>query len=234
MILGKQNEFDIGIHFGLNSEFPNFRWSPLLSQENVPSLCDNDGYCFRSVEELHEHCNIADLQREVYSQLEYLERVKLNFTHMSRHMYALERLRSDMRLSVWGLFREIAEKYKIAIRSTDKIEAEWLTRQGVSVVNQVYTETHDIAAEDKECAYVGLIEDLKPGISELIVHCGYDTKKLRDVTASAPRRAKDFELMMSHRLKELIREEGIILINWRQVPELLRLTYAKGEKEFIC
>ena len=78
------------------------------------------------------------------------------------------------------------------------------------------------AAEEKKNAYTQFLRDLQPGISEFIVHCGYNTEALRKITASAARREQDFHLMMSNAMRRVIQDEGIVLISWRDVPELLK------------
>ena len=224
MIHGLHHElFDTGLHLCLNSEFSDFRWTPLLSNREVPSLYDDKGYCFRTVKELHENFNINELQKEIQAQIRYALDTLLNITHVTRHMYALDGLEGVRREDVWRFIAEMAKQHKVAIRSTDNKEAIWLEKQNTPIVRQVCTESHDIPVDRKKEEYIRLIKNLQPGISEFIVHCGYDRGKLKEITAFASRREKDFELMMDPDIKDVIRGEKIELICWQKVSGLLKM-----------
>ena len=219
----KAKKADLGIHLSFNSEFASFRWPPCLPMSEVPSLCDQYGYCHQEVAVLHERLNVKELENEIYAQMNRLLEAGLSITHLSRHMFALESgLPENKREAVWNILIDFTTKFHLSVRSTNAAEARWLWAHQIPAVYQIIADTHNIAAEEKKNAYTKFLRDLPPGISEFIVHCGYNTEALRRITSSAPRREQDFQLMMSDDLRRVIQDEGIVLISWRDVPELLK------------
>jgi hypothetical protein len=64
------------------------------------------------------------------------------------------------------------------------------------------------------------LRNLKPGVSELIIHCGYDNSELRAITESSARRDGDRRIFTDPATAALIEELGIKLITWKQFHQL--------------
>jgi len=77
-------------------------------------------------------------------------------------------------------------------------------------------ETHD----ERRRNYRRTIESLPPGVSQIIIHCGFDDEELRAVTASASRRDGDRRIFTDDATAKLIEEEGIRLVSWKGLREL--------------
>ena len=74
---------DLGCHITLNSEFPAFRWGPLL--DDVPSLCDRDGYLWPEPGETVAFADPGEVRREMRAQLELLLDTGIEVTHIDSH-----------------------------------------------------------------------------------------------------------------------------------------------------
>jgi hypothetical protein len=74
--------------------------------------------------------------------------------------------------------------------------------------------------EERRENYLKLLRTLKPGVTELIIHCGYDNEELRAITHSASRRDGDRRIFTDPDIAALIRELNIEVITWRQFREM--------------
>jgi len=73
------------------------------------------------------------------------------------------------------------------------------------------------------------MEDLKPGLNEIIIHPGIDNAELQAVTIEHPDfgaawRQRDLNVFRSEEMKSLIKEYNIQLITWKEITEILNLS----------
>jgi hypothetical protein len=75
--------------------------------------------------------------------------------------------------------------------------------------------------------YGTAIKNLKPGLSEMIVHLGHDDAELQAVTIDHPDfgsawRQRDYDVVTSPEFKKILEENHIVLIKWRDLQKLLK------------
>ena len=76
--------------------------------------------------------------------------------------------------------------------------------------------THEMRREN----YLKSLRDLKPGVSELIIHCGFDSEELRGITNSSSNRDGDRRIFTDPEIIAEIKKLGIELISWKQLREM--------------
>jgi len=70
------------------------------------------------------------------------------------------------------------------------------------------------------------IENMKPGLTEIIVHLAYDDAEMKAVSVDHPDygaawRQRDFDYVTSDAFKKLLKEKGIILVKWKDVQGVM-------------
>jgi hypothetical protein len=75
--------------------------------------------------------------------------------------------------------------------------------------------------------YLKTIADLKPGITELIVHLGHDDSELQAVTVNhepygSAWRQRDYDVMNSAEFKKALADNHVIVVKWKDLGKLLR------------
>jgi len=73
------------------------------------------------------------------------------------------------------------------------------------------------------------LKNLKPGVTEFVIHPGYDDQELRAATRERPSwgaawRQRDFDFFTSDQFREILAQQKIQLVTWR---ELARAAAAK-------
>jgi rRNA-processing protein FCF1 len=86
----------------------------------------------------------------------------------------------------------------------------------------VYEELKDEKA-DVRAFWLGIVKNLKPGVTELYIHAGLPTEELKAVTGSWSTRAQEYEVFTNDpEMKATIQKQGIKVISYRPLRDLQR------------
>jgi hypothetical protein len=74
--------------------------------------------------------------------------------------------------------------------------------------------------------YVDAVRHLKPGLTQIIVHLGYDDSELRAVTAGydvfeAKWRQRDYDVMTSPEFQQALKDNDVVLVTWRDIQKAM-------------
>ena len=88
--------------------------------------------------------------------------------------------------------------------------------QGFPTNDYDFLDSYSVDPVNKAAYYAELLHELPIGLSEWAVHPGLDKEELRAIEPEGNHiRQTDFDFLTSQRTEELVREEGIILLDYR-------------------
>ena len=83
----------------------------------------------------------------------------------------------------------------------------------LDALSQFYSgTTHEMRKE----SYLRALRELKPGVSEIIIHCGIDNEELRAITNSSANRDGDRRIFTDPEVCDEIKKLGVEVISWKQ------------------
>jgi hypothetical protein len=97
--------------------------------------------------------------------------------------------------------------------------AERVWQAGLPVLDDLAGGIRGERGKDMVDNAIQMLRDLKPGITQIIVHCSRPTDEFSEISSSGPKRLEELELMLNPRIKKCIEKEGIILTTWRELKE---------------
>jgi predicted glycoside hydrolase/deacetylase ChbG (UPF0249 family) len=217
-----------GIHLTLNSEWGHYRWGPVASREQVPSLIDPDGYLWDNVAQVAQHAKAEEVRIELRAQVARAKQFGVPLSHLDTHMGALVS-RPDL-LEVYvqlGLESDLpvlflrrmdigtSVAYPHLALGRNKFLPQ-LDERNLPVLDALLQFYDGNSHDERRARYVNALRSLKPGVTQLILHCGFDNEELRAITNSSSRRDGDRRVFTEPEIRDLIREQGIELISWKQ------------------
>ncbi len=225
-------ERDYGIHLTLNAEWKHYRWGPVAPREQVPSLIDKDGFLWDNVRQVAENVEAEHAAIELRAQIQRARKFGVPLSHLDTHMGAVV-----SRPDLLEVYVKLGVEYDLPVlfvrnwqgAATQQYPA--LIQRGQQMLRLL--EAHPLPVLDelhqyyggqshaqRRATYIESLRNLRPGFSQLIIHCGYDDAELRAITSSAKRRDGDRRIFMDPEIAKLIRELGIEVITWTQFRQL--------------
>jgi predicted glycoside hydrolase/deacetylase ChbG (UPF0249 family) len=196
------------------------------SKDKVPSLLDSSGYLWPEVEPAVRSLKAEEVEREIRAQIEHAMAVGIHPTHLDSHMGTL-----FARPDLFAVYVKVAHEYKLpflAVRTPQapKELLSLLSEKDV-VLDSVVIAGPQVGAANWKAFYSNAIKNLKPGITEMIVHLGHDDAELQAVTVDHPDygaawRQRDYDAVTSTEFKQALEENHVILIHWKDLKKLLQ------------
>jgi predicted glycoside hydrolase/deacetylase ChbG (UPF0249 family) len=218
-------EADLGLHLTLTSEWKTYRWGPVASRDQVPSLLDPLGYLYPDTGEAVRHIKPEEAAREVRAQVETALKMGIHPTHLDAHMYVLFSSPALM-----AVLANVAHEYHLPflmakIPGTPPDMYAALKPTDV-IVDHVFMASPPIKPDEWLSYYTRVLKTLPPGVSELIVHLAYDDAEMQAVAVDrvdygSAWRQRDFNVMTSPEFRQALKENHITLVTWRELGKLL-------------
>jgi predicted glycoside hydrolase/deacetylase ChbG (UPF0249 family) len=213
-------EIPFGVHLTVISDWVDYRWGPVTSREKVPSLLNQDGY-FHNFEQMPgflAQVKMDELELEFRAQIESVLSANLKPSHLDWHS-----LRIGGRQDIFELMFRLAREYGLALRVMGRSSIEKVQNQGLPVNDYDFLDSYHIDPATKASRYAQMLRGLPEGLSEWAVHPAIANEELLAVEANDNRiRQTDFDFLVSREAKEIVKEEGIILLDYQALQEVWR------------
>jgi chitin disaccharide deacetylase len=217
-LLGEHPDISFGVHLTVICETVHYRWGPLTPREKVPSLIDETGF-FYSVERIPEfltQVKLSELEVEFRAQIEAVLATSLKPTHLDWHC-----LRNGGRADIFEMTVGLAKEYGLAVRVSDRPVIEALQRQGLPTNEYDLLDSYALETIEKSARYAQMLRDIPVGLSEWAVHPGLGNAELQAIEPESWQvRQTDFDFLMSREAREIIQQEGIVLLGYKPLQKV--------------
>jgi predicted glycoside hydrolase/deacetylase ChbG (UPF0249 family) len=210
---------DVGVHLTLNAEWENYRWGPTT---HSPSLLDGDGGFPRTVDDVWEHADLDEVRRELRAQVERAILWGFDVSHLDSHMGTVQ-----LRPEFFDVYLDLAVEFDLPIRlsgaSTERLVGfpfrQLAADEGVLFPDH-FAWVPGVGSRD---LFERVARDLRPGVTEILVHPAVDTPELRAAMPDWESRVDDHRLITADTaLASALDEAGVHRIGYRRLHELQR------------
>jgi predicted glycoside hydrolase/deacetylase ChbG (UPF0249 family) len=231
---------DVGVHMVLNSEWGQYRWGPVSSQDKVKSLVDETGALWASRELFIENAKLSHAKREVREQINKMRLLGFKPSHLDTHMGTIYTIPGLLEAYI-----EIAQENKLLpmvpkwsmelsgylqkrpVYPAAQIQKTLLRLeedQSVVMLDVLITDVGGKSYEDRKARYLKMLKELKPGLNQVIVHLADPSPEFDSIIESRPEEARrywDRSILKDPEFWATLKAYGIVLTHWGQLNELI-------------
>src|SRR6266702_2835870 len=220
-------QLDFGLHLTLTSERVYYRWGPVASKDKVPSLLDENGY-FRHDWAATTRINPKEVELELRAQIDRAYAMGVRPTHLDSHQYRLYENGKDL----FEIVLRLAHHYKLPVF----VARDWFALRpylessltsGDIVLDHTVTIAPSVPPEEWAEFYKIALKNLQPGVTEFVIHLAFADDEMKAATRErdtwdAAWRQRDFDFFTSPAFRQLLQEQDIKLITWRELAHAVQ------------
>ncbi|HEX7019296.1 MAG TPA: polysaccharide deacetylase family protein [Gemmatimonadaceae bacterium] len=209
---------DIGLHLTLTSEWDTYKWGSVAPRDSVPSLYDSTGYLPNDVPPVVAHAKPQEVERELRAQIDRALALGIHPSHVDSHMGAL-----FSTPELIATYVKVARSYHLPYLS---VKSDPRSAPSDMMLDAVIVASPDVPRDHWMAFYTNAVAQLKPGVSEIIVHLAHDDSEMRAVTVNhepygAAWRQRDFDVVTSAEFRKALQANHVTLIKWRDIQKAM-------------
>lgn len=214
---------DLGLHLTLTAEWETYKWGSVASKDRVQSLLDSAGYFPNDVPPVVARANPAEVEVELQAQIDRAHAMGIHPSHVDSHMGTL--FASNALIGAYVKVAHANHVPFLAVGGSDPRGVRFPLAPNDIALNDVIVAGPEVPRDRWKEFYLNAIANLKPGVTEIIVHLGHDDAELRAVTVNhepygAAWRQRDYDVVTSPEFKKALAEHHVILVGWRDLQKL--------------
>jgi chitin disaccharide deacetylase len=220
---------DLGLHLTVTSEWKHYKWGPVSDCLDECRLVDSLGHFYDNCTDFAKNVGADEVERELRAQIEKARAMGIEPTHFDSHMGCLFFQKPEF----FAVYQKLGREYGVpTLVSQDFLSVlPQPFRDAVEptdiVVDWTLTASPDDYKNGMAKYYQTTLENLKPGVSVLLIHTAYDNAEMQGISIDHPEwgaawRQADYDFFTSAACKKILAERNIQLVTWRQIGQLLR------------
>ena len=216
---------DLGLHLTFTAEWKDYKWSGISPNDSIASLINSKGDFFEKKKSFIKKGDYLDVKKELQAQIDYAKSIGINPTHLDSHEGAL-----FYSPEFFKIYVELGSKNKLPVFIPQILaphfNSDFIKPDNLVVVNKMYMADKNVPFEDWTKYYINILNNLNPGLNEIIVHLGYDNLEMQEITSKrvaygSKWRNLDYDVVSSAEFKKVITENDIKLVTWKQIKNLM-------------
>jgi len=217
---------DLGLHLTLTSEWETYRWGSVEPADKVSSLLDSAGTFPNDEKLVAAHAKPVEVEREIRAQINRALALGIRPTHLDSHMGSL-----FTTPELIATYVKVAHDYHLpflAITGSALAAPQaGLTTRDI-LLDAVIIADRKVPRDQWKEFYLKAIANLKPGLTEIIVHLGHDDSELQAVMVDhegygSAWRQRDYDVVNSPEFKKALQDNHVILVTWKELGKLAQL-----------
>ena len=218
-------QIDLGLHLTFTAEWTDYKWPGVAPANKIETLLDDEGFLHqKKVTVIKEGIN-AEIKTELQAQIDYARALGISPTHMDSHEGTL-----FFDPAFFRTYIEVGHQNQIPVfvpkLLAPHFDEHFPLPPQVVLVDQMFMALKGTELDAMESYYVEVLSSIKPGLNQLLVHLAFDDEEMKAITKDREAygtkwRAKDYQVVSSRKFQDLLKQNEIKLIQWRDIQAVL-------------
>ena len=217
--------YDIGIHLTVTSEWKLHKWGGVLNNEDISSILNKKNHFYWNKRKFTKNGKLNEIRKELQAQIDLGKSMGFNPSHIDSHEGAL-----FFDPDIFKLYLDLAKENNllafVPIQASVHFDQSFKKPKHAVIIDQFHMLPEGTNVDEIKDYYFNVVENLKPGLSQIIVHLGKDEEELREITIDHPNfdyrwRQLDFDVFNSRDFKDHLEKHSIKVINWEDLKKLI-------------
>ncbi|MEC7877257.1 MAG: ChbG/HpnK family deacetylase [Bacteroidota bacterium] len=222
----KYPKIDLGVHLTVTSEWKFHKWGGVLSNNDISSLLNSKNNFYWNKRKFTKNSKIKELHDELQAQVDLAISMGINVSHIDSHEGAL-----FFDPDVFKTYLKIAENNNllafVPVQASVHFDESFPKPKYAIIIDQFFMAEAGIKHEEMEEYYLDILDNLEPGLSEIIVHFGLNDDKMKEITVDkidygSKWREMDYKIFNSEKFINSIKKNNIKLINYKDLENHIR------------
>ncbi|MEP7110249.1 MAG: polysaccharide deacetylase family protein [Ferruginibacter sp.] len=219
---------DLGLHLTLTSEWKNYKWGTVTPVTQAGTLVNKNGFLYSVVDSLAMYARPEEVEKEIRAQVEKAKRFGIDPTHFDAHMGCLFVNPEWLQLLI-----RMGREYKVpvllnteAFKAVFNIDLSKYISDKEVLVDKLFMAQPADYKNGMGNFYTAIFRSLQPGLSCILLHAAYDNPEMQAITIDHPDygaawRQADFNFFTSPECRNLLQEQKIKVITWKEIRDKL-------------
>ena len=222
----KNNQnYDMGIHLTVTSEWKYHKWGGVLNNNDISSILNTENYLFWNKRKFTKNGELDEIRKELQAQIDLGKSMGINPSHIDSHEGAL-----FFDPNIFKLYLDLAKENNllafVPIEASVHFDESFKKPKHAIIIDQFHMLPEGTNINEIKDYYFDVVKNLKPGLSQIIIHLGKDEKELIEITIDHPNfdyrwRQLDYDVFNSIEFKNHLKEHNIKIINWKDLKKLI-------------
>jgi len=218
-------QIDLGLHLTFTAEWTDYKWPGVAPANKIETLLDDEGFLHqKKVTVIKEGIN-AEIKTELQAQIDYARALGMSPTHMDSHEGTL-----FFDPAFFRTYIEVGHQNQIPVfvpkLLAPHFDEHFPLPPQVVLVDQMFMALKGTELDAMESYYAEVLSSIKPGLNQLLVHLAFDEEEMKAITKDREAygtkwRAKDYQVVSSRKFQDLLKQNEIKLIQWRDIQAIL-------------
>ena len=173
--------------------------------------------------------DVKEAEAEIRAQIARARALGIQPTHLDSHMGTLYQSKA-----LFETLLRVAHENKLPFR----VSHDWFNSAPFMpsllgpddvVLDRTISIEPSVAPDDWSRFYANEIKNLRPGVTDMIVHLAFANEEMKGISFGHPNwgaewRQRDFDFVTSDAFRKLLKDNNVKLITWREIGKLVGKT----------